>query len=97
MTRTGCRGFGDAAVRLEVEVRTGPGEPPWDSTNLLGGIADVLDSKAHKRLAQPQLLDHLGDLADVALYNDDRQIKEILYREVDHPIEEYIITVIRLA
>lgn len=97
MARTGCRGFGDAPVRLEVEVRTGPGEPPWDSTNLLGGIADVLDSKAHKRLAQPQLLDHLGDLADVALYDDDRQIKEILYREVDHPIEEYVITVIRLS
>ena len=97
MRRTGCHGFGNAPVRLEVELRTGPGEPPWDSTNLLGGIADVLDSKAHKRLAHPGLLDHLGDLADVALYDDDRQIKEILYREVDHQNAEYIITVIRLS
>ncbi len=97
MRRTGCRGFGGAPVRLEVEIRTGPGEAPWDSTNLLGGIADVLDSKAHKQLAQPGLLDHLGGLVDVALYDDDRQIKEIIYREVEHPNEEYVITVIRLS
>lgn len=96
MARTGFGGFGKAAIKLEVEVRTGPGEPPWDATNLLGGVADVLDSKSHKKIAQPGSLDHLGDLADVALFDDDRQIKEILYREVEHQHEEYVITLTRL-
>lgn len=96
MARTRFDGFGRAAVKLEVEVRTGLGEPPWDATNLLGGIADVLDGKAHKKIAQPGSLVHLGDLADVALFDDDRQIKEIEYREVDHPNEEYVITLTRL-
>lgn len=94
--RLGFDGFGKTTVKLEVEVRTGPGEPPWDATNLLGGIADVLDSKAHKQIAQPGSLDHLGDLAKVALFDDDRQIKEIIYREVEYPTEEYVITVSRL-
>jgi hypothetical protein len=80
-------------VRLEVEVRTGPGEPPWDATNLLGGIADVLDSKSHKQIAQPGMLDHLGELAHIALYDDDRQISEVSYRVVDHPEEEYVVTI----
>lgn len=90
--RTGFQGFGSNGVKLEVEVRNGPGEPPWDATNLLGGIADVLDSKAHKKLAQPESLDHLGELAEVGLYDDDRQIQEVSYRVVDHPEEEYVIT-----
>jgi hypothetical protein len=93
MRHMGFQGFGNARVRLEVEVRSGPGEPPWDATNLLGGIADVLDSKAHKQIAQPGMLDHLGDLVHVALYDDDRQIQEVSYRVVDHPDEEYVVTI----
>lgn len=92
MARTGFEGFGSAPVKLEVEVRTGPGQPPWDATNLLGGIADVLDSKAHKQIAQPGMLDHLGELVHIALYDDDRQIQEVSYRVVEHPDEEYVIT-----
>jgi hypothetical protein len=97
MVRSGFKGFGDAPVRLQVEVRTGPGEPPWDAMNLLGGIADVLDSKSHKRIAQPGMLDHLGVLANVGLYDDDRQIREVSYRVRDHPDEAYVVTVTRLA
>lgn len=93
--RTGFQGFGSSSVRLEVEVRSGSGEPPWDATNLLGGIADVLDSKAHKQLAQPGSLDHLGELAEIGLYDDDRQIQEVSYRVVDHPEAEYVITITR--
>jgi hypothetical protein len=93
IARTGFDGFGTARVRLEVEVRSGHGEPPWDATNLLGGIADVLDSKAHKQIAQPGMLDHLGDLAGVALYDDDRQIQEVSYRVVEGPTEEYVVTI----
>lgn len=93
MRRIGFEGFGNARVRLEVEVRTGLGEPPWDATNLLGGIADVLDSKAHKQIAQPGMLEHLGELVHIALYDDDRQIQEVSYRVVDHPDEEYVVTI----
>jgi hypothetical protein len=47
-----------------------------DATNYLGGIADVLENKTH-RAGQ---LDHLGDLARVSLYDNDRQIEEVIYR-----------------
>src|SRR3712207_302880 len=97
MERLTFSGFGDAPIRLDVEIRTRPGDPPWDATNLLGGIADVLDSKAHRRVAHPGSVDHLGDLADVALFDDDRQIREINYRVVDHAEDEYVVTIQRLA
>lgn len=88
----GKGGFGAARLRLEVEVRTGPGEPPWDATNYLGGIADVLETKSKRKIAHPGLIDHLGPLAEVGLYDDDRQIKEIFYREVKSSSNEYLVT-----
>jgi hypothetical protein len=96
MERTDFSGFGNSPIRLDLQIRTGPGEPPWDATNLLGGVADVLDSKSHKQIAQPGMLNHLGELADVALFDDDRQIQEITYRTVQHPQEEYVVTILRL-
>jgi hypothetical protein len=53
MHQLGFNGFGDARLRMEVELHTGPGEPPWDATNYLGGITDVLESKTRRKLAQP--------------------------------------------
>jgi hypothetical protein len=93
MRRRGFHGFGSANLKLEVEVHTGPGEPPWDVTNYLGGISDVLESKAKRLIAQPGSVDHLGPLAEIGLYDDDRQIKEIAYREVEGPRSQYIVTV----
>ena len=61
-------------VGLEVTVRTSRGKASWDATNYLGGIADVLQVKDRGRLA------HLGELAAVAVYANDRLIKEVLYR-----------------
>ena len=55
-----------------VESATSP--PPSDATNLLGGVADVL--QANRVNAD---LSHLGKLADVSLYADDRQIREARY------------------
>jgi hypothetical protein len=52
-----------------------PGSPPSDVTNYLGGIADVLEDKPHRRNVQ-----HLGDLAGVALYDNDRQFVEVTFR-----------------
>jgi hypothetical protein len=90
----GFTGFGERRIRLDVVVHAGSDEDeePWDATNYLGEIADVLEGKAKKLLAQPGLLDWLGDLINVGLYNDDRQIKEINYREVQSDRERYIVT-----
>jgi hypothetical protein len=54
--------FGTAPVVLEVQ-QYGPRPPPGDSTNYVGGIADVLESK--DRRTTP--VTHLGVLARVAL------------------------------
>jgi hypothetical protein len=66
--------FGGAALSLELIVHS-PSEPPSDATNYLGGVGDVLEAK-DRRGALP----HLGELVDVALYLNDRQIHEVLYR-----------------
>jgi hypothetical protein len=64
-------------VGLEVVVGKAPGTDPWDATNYLGGIADVLGDKSRRGAA----MHHLGDLAEVWLYRNDRQIKQVVYRE----------------
>jgi hypothetical protein len=71
MARSGFPGFGTQTLRLEVEVETGPGEPPWDATNL-GGISDVLEDKGKRNVAHPGSTAHLAELEQVALYDDDR-------------------------
>ena len=65
---------GPAPIILDVE-QYGPSLPPGDSTNYVGGIADVLESK--DRRATP--VTHLGALARVALYDNDKQIQEFHY------------------
>jgi hypothetical protein len=64
-------------IGLEVVLHAPAGSDPWDATNYLGGIADVLQDKG--RVGIP--LVHLGHLAKVALYPNDRQIREIHYRQ----------------
>ncbi|KWV32476.1 hypothetical protein [Micromonospora rifamycinica] len=66
--------FPDGPLALDVVLES-PAEPPSDATNYLGGIADVLESKGHRGP-----LDHLGELASVAVYGNDRQIQEVHYR-----------------
>jgi Holliday junction resolvase RusA-like endonuclease len=39
---------------------------------------------------------HLGSLSNVGLYDDDRQIKEIVYREVESSMSEYTVTLTSL-
>jgi hypothetical protein len=65
---------------LEVVLQRPPGLYRGDATNFLGGIADVLQKKAAKR---GFALDHLAEWRDVSLYDDDRQLQEVRYREVD--------------
>ena len=63
-------------IGLDVIVYAPAGRDPWDATNYLGGIADVLEDKGRRGD-----LDHLGDLRSVALYANDRQIAEVHYRQ----------------
>ena len=74
-------GFGSHRLRLEITVYATAENETWDATNYLGGIADVLEGKAKRLLAHPGSLDHLEELRTFGLYDDDRQIKEISYRE----------------
>lgn len=75
-------------VALDVVVRAAADQPAWDATNYLGGIADALEDKARRGV-----LDHLGDLASVWLYRNDRQIKEVSYREAKASESGYTVTV----
>lgn len=65
-------------VALEVVVGAPTGQVPSDATNYLGGIGDVLEDKSRRGG-----IDHLGNLAEVWLYTNDRQIQEISYREIE--------------
>ncbi|GAA3735164.1 hypothetical protein GCM10022225_17160 [Plantactinospora mayteni] len=80
-------------VALEIVLRSPPGRRTSDAATLIGGIGAVLQDK--KRAADIGLA-HLGVLADVALYVDDRQVQQISYRE--EPAEEmsYVVRVTSL-
>jgi hypothetical protein len=78
----------DGPVAMEVLLYPPVGGVPGDATNYLGGIADVLEQKDY-RVA----IDHLGGLAQVWLYGNDRQIKQVSYREVAGDQVGYRVTV----
>lgn len=62
------------SVGLELTIRTPSPRHAWDATNYLGGIADVLQNKGRRELA------HLGELAMVSVYENDRVIREVRYQ-----------------
>lgn len=66
--------FPEESLALELVV-TSPTAPPSDATNYLGGVADVLEDKTHRGD-----LSHLGSVAHVALYGNDRQLHEVSFR-----------------
>lgn len=84
----------DGRIGLDVLLTPPTDQEPWDATNYLGGIADVLEYKGNRGAA----VEHLGTLADVWLYRNDRQIKQVSYREeADSPAGHgYRVTVSRL-
>lgn len=82
--------FGSAALGLELIVYS-PAEPPSDATNYLGGVCDVLEVK-DRRGALP----HLGELVDVALYQNDRQIHYVLHQWKRGSVERYLVRTWRL-
>lgn len=61
------------AVALELTLYSPVRCPPGDALNFLGGVGDVLQRKRN------DLVGHLGPLADVAVYHDDRQIRRVRF------------------
>ena len=80
-------------VSLELIVR-GNGRPPGDATNYLGGVADVLQAKKDHVMID---LGHLGELRDVALYVNDRQINRVGYSEEAAKRTSYVVRVTSAA
>lgn len=79
----------EGRVALDLVVYAPPGQEFWDATNYLGGVADVLEDKSRRR----GTLEHLADLSGVWLYRNDRQIKEVTYREIESDRVGYSVTV----
>jgi hypothetical protein len=88
LQRSGFVPVDGGPVALEVVVHTPPGQDPWDATNYLGGIADVLEEKSRRGT-----LDHLGELRHVSVYRNDRQIKEVSYRQLEAPDAFYTVRI----
>jgi hypothetical protein len=80
-------------IALDLVVR-GPRRPPSDATNTLGGVGDVLQDKTAGRNLD---LTHLGELGTVALYADDRQIRQVRYTEEPAGQPSYTVRIRRLA
>ncbi|MGC4765470.1 hypothetical protein ACLQ20_21715 [Micromonospora sp. DT46] len=71
-------------VEVDLVLRCPPGHRTSDASALLGGVCGVLQDK--KRVASIGLA-HLGVLVDVALYDDDRQIRRLSYAQ--EPAENF--------
>jgi hypothetical protein len=80
----------DGSVELDVIVQAPQDGRTADLTNYLGGVADVLENK-HARTGVEQL----GDLADVWLYANDRQITTVNGRAAVADEASYAVTVRR--
>ncbi|RKR86754.1 hypothetical protein BDK92_1020 [Micromonospora pisi] len=80
-------------VELDLVVRCPPGHHGTDAATLLGGVSAVLQDK---RRVTDIGLTHLGPLIDVALYVDDRQIRQMSYREEPADSTSYLVRVAAL-
>ncbi len=83
--------FGSRPIGLDLTVIS-PAEPPADATNFLGGVGDLLEAKGRRKL-----LDHLGELEAVGLYENDRHIHEVHYRRQQASELRYVVRLWELA
>lgn len=70
-----ARDLGSTPLAMEVQVFCPRDRLRSDATNYLGGIAYVLQDKS-----QRGVLEHLGQLAAVQLFDDDHQLEELHYQ-----------------
>ena len=87
----GAAVFSSRPIGLELTVSS-PSEPLADATNFLGGVGDVLEVNGRRGF-----LEHLGDLAFVGLYDNDRQIHEVHYRWRQAPDVAYVVRLWELS
>jgi hypothetical protein len=80
--------FNEGPVALDLVIRAPAGQATSDATHYLGGVGDVLEDKSHR-----PAVDHLGSLAGIWLYRNDRQIKEVTFREIEADEASYTVTV----
>lgn len=92
LQRSGFVPLDSGPVALHVDVHAPLGQHPWDATNYLGGIADVLEEKSRRGT-----LEHLGELRQLWVYRNDRQIKEITYRQLESPDTFYTVRIRQLS
>ncbi|GIF67703.1 hypothetical protein Ais01nite_57380 [Asanoa ishikariensis] len=78
-------------VSLEIVVR-GSASHVGSAPRFLAGVADVLSDKRGRLTGT-----HLGVLADVTLYADERQIRAITYREEPADEPSYLVRVTALG
>lgn len=81
----------EGSIGMEVVLSAPADYPLADATNFLGGIGDVLE---HKGLRGA--LVHLGSLQEIALYRNDRQIREVHYRCEGAAAPSYTVRIWRL-
>jgi predicted RNA-binding Zn ribbon-like protein len=75
------------AVALDLTLCSPVRCPPGDALNFLGGVGDVLQRKPL------DLAGHLGTLADLALYDDDRQIRRVRFDQRTAEELRYVVRV----
>lgn len=75
------------AVALDLTLYSPLRCPPGDALNFLGGVGDVLQRKP------PDLAGHLGSLAGLALYDDDRQIRRVRFNQRTGADLRYVVRV----
>jgi len=75
------------AVALDLTLYSPLRCPPGDALNFLGGVGDVLQRKPL------DLAGHLGSLAGLALYDDDRQIRRVRFDQRTAADLSYVVRV----
>ncbi|MHB1008278.1 MAG: hypothetical protein ACYC1E_03350 [Propionibacteriaceae bacterium] len=92
LDRPGVVLFGSRPIGIDL-MASSPSQPPADATSFLGGVVgDVLEARS-----RPGLVEHLGNLAKVGLYDNDRQIREVAYRWQHSSSVCYIVKVWELS
>lgn len=92
VSNSGFTGLGSQPIGLEVVVRSPRDRNRSDATNYLGGLGDVLEGKGRRGQ-----IEHLGDLRQISLFDNDRQLEEVRYRWEESAEPSYTVRLWELA